>query len=372
MSIVRRGVPRIALAVLFLVLVAACGGDGTPDAGPTEAAGDGQPTTPAATAAEPEPTGTATAGGGGDGDQPTVTISTLSGGMNAVALRVITENGFDRDHGFVADAHYQDPASSMQFFLQEGQVAFDHGPDAAAVARTRGFDLTLVWGTLPNNVCILVLEDSPYESVQDLRGERVGHFGVDSGTTAALSVLLANYEDIDIFEEFELVEGNPPGLVELLKQGEVEAIFDFVPHTSRAIVEGPARCLYGPISEEWSEQADGSLYLAGIMVHDEWARENPELAQGVIDAWDDAYRWIVEDPTRITQEPYTEIMGADDPEVLELIAEQVESFPIYASQLTDADIEAANRFIDLLAEQGVVLEENPQDAVAPLSEVLER
>src|SRR5690606_25153271 len=164
----------------------------------------------------------------------------------------------------------------------------------------------------------------------DLIGQPVGHFGADSGTTTSFTIVLQQLFGFNLLEEYTLVETGPPALVELLQDDEVEAIFNFVPHSSRAMVQVGARCMFGPLSQV---ELPGSAYshLSQMAAYEDWLAENPELAAAVTAAWDDAIAWILEDPTRITQEPYATTLGQDDPAVLDLIAQQVNDIPLFTN-----------------------------------------
>lgn len=349
---------RMMLVVGSLaIVVAACGGDTTDT---TEAT--------TATTAAPEPGETTTTAAAGEestttaaAELPVVRLSALSGGLTAIAQLVVQENGFDVANGFQGEYFYNDPDASGQFFLQRNSdIAFDFDSLGAAIARAQDINVSVFYPILNNNNCILVKNDSEYETVEDLVGKRVGHFGADSGTTTSISTILSEFYGLNVFEDFELVETGPPALVELLGQGEVEAIFDFVPHQSRAFVEADARCLLGPINQYLAEQDTGLVnHLSAMTAYDDWLAENEDLALMVMAAWDDAVAWINEDPTRITEGVYAEALAQDNPDVLALIAEQVTAIPLFTNEWGPEVVEGAEAWVDLAAEQGILIEENP-------------
>jgi NitT/TauT family transport system substrate-binding protein len=332
----------LILLLAAALFAAACGGDDDE----SEATGDGE-----------------------SGELPVVRLSALNAGLTGVALTVIEENGFDEANGFQGEFFYNDPEASGQFFLQkESDIAFDSDPLTIAIARAQDINVTTFYSVLNNNNCILVKSDSGYSSPSDLVGKKVGHFGADSGTTTSLSVMLQEFFGIDLLEEYDLVESDPATLVELLDRGEVEAIFDFVPHSSRAMVQTGAECLFGPAVQEWEEKAGGSNFLSTMSAYEEYLQENADIAESVMAAWDDAKAWIEEDPSRLTEEPYASLMGQDDPEVLELIAQQVTEIPLFTNDWSDEAQTSAEEFVDLSAEQGILIEENPGGVVSSIED----
>lgn len=351
---------RTTVLVLLLALVLAACADTAEDTGeetttaPTEAPEPDETTT--TSEAMEETTTTAE-----EAELPTVRLSALSGGLTAIAQLAIQENGFDVANGWQGEYFYNDPDASGQFFLQRNSdIAFDFDSLGAAIARTQDLNVTVFYPILNNNNCIMVRNDSDYETPEDLIGQRVGHFGADSGTTTSIHTILSEFHGMNIFEDYELVETGPAGLVELLAQGEVEAIFDFVPHQSRAIVEAEARCLLGPINQYLDELDAGVVnHLSAMTAYEDWLADNEDLALAVIAAWDDAIDWIEEDPTRITQGVFAEALAQDNPEVLELIAEQVSSVPLFTNEWSQETVDGAEAWVDLAAAQDILIEENP-------------
>ncbi len=335
----------LSLITVFALILGACADDG----GDTTTTGPGDtPTT-------------------GAEELPVVKISALSGGLTGIAAQVVQENGFDEANGFDGEFFYNDPDASGQFFLQrESDVAFDFDAIGAAIARTEGLNVSVFYPILNNNNCILTAPGASYETPEDLIGEDVGHFGADSGTTTSFTIYIQTLFGFNLLDEYNLVETGPPALVELLQDGEVEAIFDFVPHSSRAIVQVEADCMFGPLASV--ELPNGAIsHLSQMAAYEDWLDENPELAQAVTAAWDDAIDWILEDPSRITEEPYRTTLGQDDPDVLALIASQVNDIPLFTNDWS-SDVQAATEaWIDLAADQDVLIEENPGGIVVDVS-----
>ena len=333
----------LSLIAVFALILGACADEGGSDT--TDSPGE-TPTT-------------------GAEELPVVRISALNGGLTGVAAQIVEENGFDVANGFDGEFFYNDPDASGQFFLQRNSdIAFDFDAIGAAIARTEGFNVSIFYPILNNNNCILIREGAEYDSPEDLLGLKVGHFGADSGTTTSFTIVLSEMFGFNLLEEYELVETGPPALVELLIDEEVEAIFNFVPHSSRAITQVPAECMFGPLSDVVPQIPGGAIsHLSAMAAYDDWLDENEDLALAVMAAWDDAFAWLSEDPTRITQEPYRSLLGQDDQAVLDLIAEQVTGIPLFTNDWS-AEVQAGvEAWVDLAADQDVLIEENPGGVV---------
>lgn len=362
----RRHIWLSLIAILALVL-GACAGEAdttTTEGGeeppateaPTEAT-EAPEETPTTEAPEETPTTAAPE------ELPVVRISALNGGLTGVAAQIVEENNFDEANGYQGEFFYNDPDASGQFFLQrESDVAFDFDAIGAAIARTEGLNVSVFYPILNNNNCILVKEDAPYESPEELIGQPVGHFGADSGTTTSFTIVLQTLYDFNLLDDYTLVETGPPALVELLQDDEVEAIFNFVPHSSRAMIQVGARCMFGPLVDV-DIPGDAFSHLSQMAAYEDWLAENPELAQAVMASWDDAIEWILEDPVRITQEPYATTLGQDDQAVLDLIAEQVNGIPLFTNDWSPEVQTMTENWVQLAADQDVLIEENPGGVV---------
>jgi len=342
----------LALLVLLLFVAAACGG--TTGEGSAEVGDDA---TPAATE-------------DGDGALPVVKLHGLEGGLSSMALKIIEEQGFDEQNGFQGEFFEVSGDASVQFLIQgNSDVSFDGDPITAALLRSQGNDTTTFYPMAVQDVTLMVRGDSPYQSPEDLMGERVGHDGLESGGMTAANIMLSEFDDIQITEDYELQLVQEPALIRLLDRGELEASFMAQPFILTAMLESDMRPVWGPGWEEWEQAEGGRSWNITIMASEQWIRDNPDLARGVTAAWDDVYNWITEDPERLKQEPFPELIGIDDPEVLDAFVELVETSEYFTNRWTPEDVEAARTFIELAAEEGTIIQEAPEGSVTSLDEL---
>lgn len=353
--------PRRASTRLFLMLVlvvgfglglAACA-DG--DGGNGDTAADGN--------------------GGGDGgeDMPTVVFQVFPADPAGVPVRVMQEEGLDEANGFQAELLEVDPDAAMEtFLLGESDVATEQDVVTTAIARQEGNETVAFYPVLNMITGIVVPEDSPYESPQDLATEdaQVGHFGVDSGTTTGIALALNELHDLDIYEEYNLTEAGPEALPELLAGGEVDAILDYQPLLVRAVNETPGRYLFNPYNE-WAETHDGwGPWLTNLTARKEWLDEDPDRALAVRDAFEEAQQMIVDSDFEILREDtYAEWLNLrDDAEVDGFVEYCQEVVPCYTTEWTEDDLAQAENWVELMHENELLIEELPEE---PLAVILE-
>ncbi len=308
--------------------------------------------------------------GEGDGALPVVKLHGLEGGLSSMALKIIEAQGFDEENGFQGEYFEVSGDASVQFLLQgNSDVSFDGDPITAALLRSQGNDITTFYPMAVQDVTLMVRGDSPYQSAQDLMGERVGHDGLESGGMTAGNIMLSEFEDVQITEDYNLQLVPEPALIRLLDRGELEASFMAQPFILTAMLEFGMRPVWGPGWEEWEQARGGRAWNITVMASEQWIRDNPDLARGVTAAWDDVYNWITEDPERLAQDPFPELIGIEDPEVLDAFVELVRTSEYFTNRWEEEDVEAARAFIEFAAAEGTLIQEAPEGSVMSLDEL---
>ncbi|HUG88024.1 MAG TPA: hypothetical protein VMP42_04580 [Actinomycetota bacterium] len=309
-------------------------------------------------------------GDGGDDSLPVVRLHGLEGGLSSMALKIIEAEGFDEQNGFQGEYFEVSGDASVQFLLQgNSDVSFDGDPITAALLRSQGNDITTFYPMAVQDVTLMVRGDSPYQSAQDLMGELVGHDGLESGGMTAANIMLSEFEDIQITDDYNLQLVPEPALIRLLDRGELEASFMAQPFILTAMLEFGMRPVWGPGWEEWEQAAGGRAWNITIMASEQWLRDNPELARSVTAAWDDVYDWITEDPDRLKEDPFPELIGIEDQEVLDEFVELVRTSEYFTNRWTAEDVEAARAFIEFAAEEGTLIQEAPEGSVMSLDDL---
>jgi ABC-type nitrate/sulfonate/bicarbonate transport system substrate-binding protein len=348
---------RIVLTVVTaIVVLAACGGaDEAADAG-TAAGADSS----------------AAAGDVAEEDLPIVKIHAFEGGTSAAATRVIEMNGCDIENGFRGEYFEVSGDASVQFLLQgESDVSFDGDPVTAALLRSQGNEISTFYPLVVQDATMVVRGDAAYENVNDLVGQNVGHDGLESGTMTAAQIMLNEFEDISIEEDFDLQLTEEAALIRLVERGDLEATFLGQPEVLIAEMDFGLKPVWGPAWEVWRDERGGAAWNITLMAYESWLRENPELARAVTAAWDCAYEWIKEDTSRLTEDPFPELLGIDNPEVLEAFAQLVDETDYFTNSWTEEDAEAARAFIEFAADEGTIIQEAPEGSVVRLEDLEE-
>ena len=309
-------------------------------------------------------------GAGDDGELPTVVFQGFPADPAALPLLVMQEEGLDRDNGFIGEYLAVDPdAATNTFLIGESDIAMEQDGVNMTIVQQEGHEAVLFAPGLNMMTGIVVPEDSTYQDPTDLAGERVGHFGIDSGTTTTIALMVQEIYGFDILEEYDLRETGPEALPELLASGQVEAILDFEPLALRAVLQTPGRYLFEP-TKAWAEHTGGwSPWLTNLAAREDWLAENEDIAFGIRDAWMEGIQ-ILEDSgyELLREEPYNSFLELQSEEELEAFIDYCAELPCFGTSWTQEDIDGLNEYLALFVENGILLEETASEPVAVILE----
>lgn len=195
----------------------------------------------------------------------------------------------------------------------------------------------------------LVRAQSAAQSLRDLRGLRIVSAPGPANLSAARFVLRsAGLED---GRDYSLTE-QPMNLhVGALVAGTFDAAYTLEPVASIAVRQGAARILEaGVIATHLLGRREAFTYASGPAVTDRFLRERPEAARRFAMAWRQALNVITTDPS--VRRLFASHMNTP--------ADLVDAIPLLRFRMLDelspADLEDFQRFIDIAVQQGVVRE----------------
>ena len=138
---------------------------------------------------------------------------------------------------------------------------------------------------------ILVREDDPAQSLEDLRGKRLGVFTTVSGTLV-WSALVKQMHDMNLVDgDFEVVVADIQNLSNLLARGEIDACICYPDLSARELRDGSVRPLYdGKSSADLFAELNapghdgpmGNVFVA----RKDWVEGHPDEVSAFLDLWD--------------------------------------------------------------------------------------
>ncbi|MFV0243575.1 MAG: ABC transporter substrate-binding protein [Qingshengfaniella sp.] len=305
-------------------------------------------------------------------DLPKVTLQAVAGSVGGVPMMIMESEGLDKKHGFDGTFEYLPHEGIWQnFLIGRSDISMDNDILGVSIARDEGFDITAFYPVGNLYLGIVVPGSSEAQTPEDLKGKKVGHFGADSGTTAFIRLIVQKKYGFDVLKDYQMSQVSPAALVALMKEGEVEAIFNFESFVSEAIVATDGRYLM-QAHEAYSEEYAGfAPWITNMVAHGKWLKENPELAYAVRAAYDEAISLLQSTNYEILRNDYIrEKLAITDEAVLDAMITNGAATPYFTNDWSAEKIAAANDFLNELAEDGDLITNVPEGVMVTLEDYI--
>lgn len=280
-------------------------------------------------------------------DVPTIRAAVLKIGTVNWELATITEQGFDKKHGFALDVQgYADNGATR--IAVEGGEADMAVADWIWVARQRAAGKDYVFIPYSRAVgAILVPEASEAQALPDLAGGKIGIAGGPLDKSWLILRAYAQQEHgFDLKAETEQVFGAPPLIFKSGLGGDYAGAINFW-HFLAKMKAGGMRELISVDTAGKALGLDPNTPLLGYYLKESFLDANPGLAQALYDASRDAKDLLANDPA--AWETIRPRMNAKtDAQFERLKADWLGGIPARGP----VNIEAANKMLQVMADLG--------------------
>jgi NitT/TauT family transport system substrate-binding protein len=272
----------VAVSAAALLALTACG-SGSPSGGGTTtgASGDGA-------------TGTASEGAASQ-DLTPIEVGVIPI-VDVAAIYLGVEEGIFEKHGLDVTLTQAQGGAAIVPAVQSGQMEFGFSNvTSLIIGRDAGLPLKLV-ATGPQSTGVpdadaagvLVLEDSPIQSIEDVQGQRVAVNTLNNimDSTVSEGVTQAGGDP----DQVEFVEMAFPDMLAQLESGNVDAMAASEPFVTIAKQAG-ARVVYGQFAEPVED-----LSIAGYFTTDQLIAEDPELVEKFTGAMKESQQYATDHP----------------------------------------------------------------------------
>ncbi|MFY1702151.1 ABC transporter substrate-binding protein [Micromonospora sp. WMMA1923] len=243
------------------------------------------------------------------------------------------------------------PGAGQEQLLTGVLDIFAFGPLGATEVNTSGHDVVIVGPSLWNHGRWIVPADSPYQSIADLKGRKVGVQPPSSDTYRA-AALASAVNGIRFDREFQLFTGQPIANLALYERGDLDAIIAIEPNATRLVAAGNRQL--ASVGELWQQGTGDTnpLFLNGTAVRRDWLAANRETAKAYVDLTLEAWRLIKEDPSLVAKYHADYGVKADERRAIELLPERL--VPIYGDRWDETVFANLEKQIDLAVEVGIL------------------
>jgi NitT/TauT family transport system substrate-binding protein len=172
----------------------------------------------------------------------TVNIATAAAGQSGYIAALIDAKGIAAKHRLKINNLMMDFTEAANAVKLGRAIASAMQPSTAVNLLKSGTDIRLITPQIWSGNSWLVKKDSPYKSLADLKGKKIGNFARVTGAYF-FSAVIAKEKKLDIEKDFQSIPAETGALIALLERGEVEAINMFEPHTTRLVLSDKYRVL---------------------------------------------------------------------------------------------------------------------------------
>lgn len=304
------------------------------------------------------------AGCGGDGSSSQgggtkIRVASVLAGQAGYVTALIERQEIDKRHGIdleVMDLGFEESANALR--QGRADLAMMSPNTMLRLSAEQDFDSVVIGPFNWSGNAWVVQDDSPYQSLSDLRGERIGNFPRTTGAFF-FSAVLADADGLDIEEDFEPVEADVSPLVALLEKGEVQAANLFEPHVSKLLALGDYRVVLD-FDKEFEQVLGARPLKTAYAATPEWVDGNPEAVDAVQQTFADAIDTIASGKDEeFFDDNAEELFGLTEDAQLEPAYERNRTTLIGADDWSRKDIDVQN---DILQEGvGLGLIPDPPD-----------
>ena len=226
-----------------------------------------------------------------------ISVGYVSTGITGLCVQVMQDQRIPEKQGLrIKYVGFTDPSAlNNAFVLGKVDVNLAAGANVIALARSQGRKVQYFFPTLLNSVSVVVPQGSRARSLVDLKGKRIGWYGLQSGGGTAF-YLVAQKHGLNALKDFQMIDAKPPALWPLLERRQLDAVVIYEPFVSRMLATGKYRELVGPFWKEWEDKTGQKMEMTGLAASDEWLGQNAQMAKDLAAAWRDAARFVQKNP----------------------------------------------------------------------------
>lgn len=281
-------------------------------------------------------------GTGSDGDGVSLTFGAFPG-TQSLPLFTMKEQGFDKKHGFSLDVKsFQTPAA-LNSAIVAGAVEAGFGSvTGMATARSQGRDVVMINRLMTTSEVVIVPEDSPVQSLADIKGEKFGAFGGTS--TGAFSVLAAAERGLGEVDNLATdvinVEAPDAAMIGLLDKGELKAALPTLAGAIPPLLSGKYRVI-ADIREQYRKAYGDAPGTVMVTTTDGFAGDNAKLLKNFNAALKESIDYVVNTPA--VWEKYVKSIKMNQPGAAKLWRRQVGG--AYMGTWDDKAVAAQTKFL---------------------------
>lgn len=229
-----------------------------------------------------------------------VQYQVATGGTNELRAQAIKKYGLDKKHNIDLEIISTDPGELERRIANGESYLAEVSPFTALTAKQNNVELRIISPAVYFNYYLLVSSNSRINSLEELKGGKIGTQPKVTAAYSALAIVLKS-AGFDIEKDFSILFGNIPQTVAAVEKGEADAASASYPSAAAIIAGGKFKSI-AALGDLWSENEDGlPLPFVVLAANGDWFEQNRKVARQVVETILEGGRFIQERPQVISE-----------------------------------------------------------------------
>jgi NitT/TauT family transport system substrate-binding protein len=217
----------------------------------------------------------------------------------------------------------------------------------------KGRDIVALHGVFGLQNSFIVKKNSPYKTIADLKGKKVGVFSLGSSAFAVYRTISRERYGINLKTDLQSIEAPPPVLRGLIDKGEIEAMMTLSGQEAAALGTGNYRILFDA-QADWIKQNGEPLIWSSLLVaYRDWIEKDPARAKNFVAAVDEAIKWCIANADMLVDK-YPQQLDAQTPEAAAVMKDWLKHDSILLADWDQKVIDSNWKFLELAHKEGVI------------------
>ena len=229
-----------------------------------------------------------------------------------------------------------------------------------------GLDWAIIGPGLTVVQDIIVLKDSPYETVADLRGKIFGTFSTGAGSFKAARAAMIDAFKLDVVKDTQLQQVAGPALNKLLERGQIDAMMNISSLSLEAESQPDKyRVLFSP-NDYWRQKTGYPIvWAAPIVAWRSWIDEDKTRAKNFAEATVDSFKWLaIPENLETAVKNHGLLAGVTSPAEIAQYKLWLGKKQMFLTSWDRKTVEAQWKFLDVCQQSGIISKVPAEDKYA--------
>ena len=264
--------------------------------------------------------------------------------------------GVFAEHGIDLDVDARPFAGFLAGLPSKQCMAVTYSGMDAVQKINEGLDWVILGGGLTVVQNVLVRKDSPFKTVDDLRGKTFGTFSTGAGSFKAARAAMIDAFRLDVVKDTKLQQVAGPALSKLLERGDVDGMINISSLNLAAEAQPDKfRVLFSP-NNYWKQKTGYPIaWAAPIVAWRSWVDEDPKRARSFATATTESFKWLSRpENLEAAVRSHGALAGVSKPTDIAEYKEWLQNKDMFMTDWSRKAVDAQWKFLEVAQRTGVI------------------